>query len=227
MSYIDFKALVKKINLKPKGVKEIVLEVSDSGLDGKLDKLSEMIDQKAEIQFESMVVNYSVTVDLRTNEPITRYKVDDKGIVSEVKKEVEQLEADLGLPQEKIPTKEEKVELERETVDQFIIEGMAPNYDDFPTDFASYVKRRLEGESYSKLATELKISSGMVAEMIDEFRKRIAPLAEPWWEWKQSNDGHVSKENAPNPDGIVTDKGDIDHFNKENVHEDDEQDGAA
>ena len=38
MSYVDFKALVKKINLKPKGVKEIVLEVSDSALKGHLDK---------------------------------------------------------------------------------------------------------------------------------------------------------------------------------------------
>jgi len=47
MSYVDFKALVKKINLKPKGVKEIVLEVSDSALKGHLDRLAEMIEEKA------------------------------------------------------------------------------------------------------------------------------------------------------------------------------------
>jgi hypothetical protein len=33
MAYIDFKALVKKVNLKPKGVKEIVLEVNGTEQD--------------------------------------------------------------------------------------------------------------------------------------------------------------------------------------------------
>ncbi|WP_419882768.1 2-methylcitrate dehydratase [Peribacillus sp. B-H-3] len=199
MSYIDFKALVKKINLKPKGVKEIVLEVSDSGLDGKLDSLSEMIDQKAEIQLESLIVNYSVTVDLRTNEPLTRYTVDGNGTVSELKNENQQLEADLGLPKEKPKTKEEKKEIDREPIDKFILEGLAPNYDDLPNDFAELVKRRLEGESFIKLANELDISSGKVAEMMDDYRQRVAPLAQAWWDWKEGEPNSVNTEKLDEP----------------------------
>jgi hypothetical protein len=227
MSYIVFKALVKKVNLKPKGVKEIVLEVSGSGLDGKLDRLSEMIDQYSEVQLESLIVNYNITINAKTNEPLKSYKVDQNGVVQEVKKENEQLEADFGLPKEKVETKEQKQEIDREPVDQFIIEGLAPNFDDFPDDFANIVKRRLDGESYSKLAGELNTSSGKIVDMIDEYRKRVAPLAQPWWERKQSKDDQISNEKEPKPDEIVTDKGDFDQLNKKNEQTDDEQNGAA
>ncbi|PEF60242.1 2-methylcitrate dehydratase, partial [Bacillus cereus] len=44
MAYIECKPVLKKVNLKPDGKKEIVLEVTDSSLQGKLDSLSEMID---------------------------------------------------------------------------------------------------------------------------------------------------------------------------------------
>ena len=34
MAYIEFKPVLKKVNLKPDGKKEIVLEVTDSSLQG-------------------------------------------------------------------------------------------------------------------------------------------------------------------------------------------------
>jgi len=185
MSFVDFKALVKKVNLKPKGVKEIVLEVSDTGLDGKLDRLSEMIDCKVDVELESRVVNFNVTINARTNKPVTEYKVDEKGVVHEVKPEYEQVEADLGLPEEKVETIEEEKQADREIVDQFIMSGMSPNFDDLPYDFANIVKRKLEGESYLKLANELDISSGKIVELVNEYRKRVAPLAIKWNEWRE------------------------------------------
>jgi hypothetical protein len=140
MSFVDFKALVKKVNLKPKGVKEIVLEVSDAGLDGKLDKLSEMIDTKVNVQLESTVVGYHVTVDAHTNKPVIEYTVDERGVVTEVKPTHEQLEADLDLPALEVETKELYKEIDLEVVDDFIMEGMAPRYDDLPYDFESILK---------------------------------------------------------------------------------------
>ncbi|WP_420954603.1 hypothetical protein [Bacillus haynesii] len=56
MSFIDFKAIVKKVNMKPKGLTEITLEVNTADLDGKIQHLSEMIDQKVESQLESTLV---------------------------------------------------------------------------------------------------------------------------------------------------------------------------
>ncbi|WP_025727739.1 hypothetical protein [Heyndrickxia ginsengihumi] len=232
MVYIDFSAVVKKVNLKPKGVKEIVLEVNDHALDGHLDSLSKMIDNKVEINLEDMVVNFNVTINAKTNQPITEYKVDDKGIVSEVKPDCEQLEADLGLPKEKIETTSKDEQVEREIVDEFILSGMAPGYDDMPNDIADLVKRRLEGESYRKLATELEISSGKIVEIFDEYRKRLAPLATKWWEWKESRSETASKENLPKPNEIVTDNGESDPKHDESdqrsdEHEEDGHDGVA
>jgi len=196
MSFVDFKALVKKVNLKPKGVKEIVLEINDTGLDGKLNKLSEMIDQKVKVDLDSLVVNYNVTINAKTNKPVTEYKVDDKGIVSEVQPTHEQLEADLSLPPEKVKTRVEEEQVDLEIVDNFILSGLSPNYVDLPYDFANIVKRKLEGESYYKLANELEISSGKIVEYVDEYRKRVAASALAWHEWKeeQESNGPVESE---------------------------------
>ena len=185
MSYIEFKPVLKKVNLKPDGKKEIVLEVTDSSLQGKLDSLSEMIDAKVFVSLESMQVNFNVTINAKTNEPVTQYEVDEKGMVQEVKSTFEQIEADLDIPQEKMQTREEKEQADREIIDAFIISGLAPNFEGMPNKLPEIVKRRLEGESYLKLANELSMSSGQIIEVIDEYRKRVAPLAIKWHEWKE------------------------------------------
>ncbi|MBW3491154.1 2-methylcitrate dehydratase [Bacillus sp. FDAARGOS_1420] len=185
MSYIEFKPVLKKVNLKPDGKKEIVLEVTDSSLQGKLDSLSEMIDAKVFVSLESMQVNFNITINAKTNEPVTQYEVDEKGMVQEVKPTFEQIEADLDMSEEKIQTREEKEQADREIIDAFIISGLAPNFEGMPNKLPDMVKRRLEGESYLKLANELSMSSGQIIEVIDEYRKRIAPLAIKWNEWKE------------------------------------------
>ncbi|EOQ01449.1 hypothetical protein [Bacillus cereus] len=185
MAYIEFKPMLKKVNLKPDGKKEIVLEVTDSSLQGKLDSLSEMIDAKVFVSLESMQVNFNVTINAKTNEPVTQYEVDEKGMVQEVKSTFEQIEADLDMPEEKMQTREEKEQADREIIDAFIISGLAPNFEGMPNKLPDIVKRRLEGESYLKLANELSMSSGQIIEVIDEYRKRVAPLAIKWHEWKE------------------------------------------
>ncbi|AKO92685.1 2-methylcitrate dehydratase [Priestia filamentosa] len=194
MSYSEFKPVIKKINLKPDGKQEIVLEVTDGGLKGKIETLMNMIDCKVNCSIESQVVNYNVTLNSKTHKPITTYEVDDKGVVSEVKPQIEQLEADLGLPKEKIKTEEDKRELELAVVDEFILSGLAPQLEDeFAYDMAQIIKRKAEGETYMKIANELDISSGKIVELVDEYRAKVAPLAEKWAEWKEE------KEDAPTP----------------------------
>ncbi len=186
MSYIEFKPTLKKVNLKADGKKEIVLEVTDSSLNGKLDALSEMIDIKVAVSLESLIVNYNVLLNAKTNKPLTEYEVDDKGVVQEVKPSFEQMEADFDIPEEKISTREEKEQTDREIVDAFIISGLAPSFDGMLNKLPEIVKRRIDGESYLKLANELDMSSGQIIEVIDEYRKRVAPLAIKWNEWKEN-----------------------------------------
>ncbi|PFL01181.1 2-methylcitrate dehydratase [Priestia megaterium] len=189
MSYAEFNPVVKKVNLKADGKKEIVLEIGDSGLDGKLDTLAKMIGCKVQCAIESQVVNFNITLNAQTNEPLKTYKVDNKGIVSEVEPEVEQLEANLGLPKEKVKTVEEKQEIELAVVDEFISSGLAPQFEtEFAYDIPQVIKRKNDGETYMKIANELNISSGTIVELVDQYRAKVAPLAEKWKEWKDSQD---------------------------------------
>ncbi len=196
MSYIEFKPTLKKVNLKPGGKKEIVLEVTDDSLNGSMEALSEMIDIKVDVSIESLVVNYNVKLNVKTNKPLTEYEVDDKGVVQEVKQAYEQMEADFDIPEEKILTREEKEQTDREIVDAFIISGLAPSFDGMPNKLPEMVKRRIDGESYLKLASELNMSSGQIIEVIDEYRKRVAPLAIKWHEWKEKQPDVVEQPKA-------------------------------
>lgn len=185
MAYIEFNPLVKKVNLKPDGVKEIVLEIKGTGLQGKIDALAEMIDTHVNVQLEEEFVSYSVAVNKETQKPMTEYKVDDKGVVHEVKP-IEQPELDLGLPPKLVPTVEKEEVLKRQTIDEFIASGLAPTFDDLNLDFYKIMGMHLDGLSYLKIASKLNLSDGRLMEDLDEYRKRVAPLAEKWGEWKES-----------------------------------------
>ena len=194
MSYANFKALVKKINLNPNGVQEIVLEASGDELRGQLEYLARMIDHHTQIEIESTIVNYNVQIDSSTKKPLIEYRVDESGVVHEVKNP-EQLELP-GLPKAEVKIEDETLTIDREVVDEFILNDMAPTFDDLPKNIDEISKRRIQGDSYITLANELETSSGKVVELIDEFRKRIAPLAQKWWEWKEGQEGENGAENT-------------------------------
>ncbi|WEZ00650.1 hypothetical protein P5634_00960 [Bacillus subtilis] len=128
MSFINLKSLVKKVNMKPKGITEIVLEVSTKELGGsRISRLSEMIDKEVQAQLESETVQYVLEINAKTEKPITNYTVDQRGIVNVADPEPEQLEAELGLPEEKPRIEEKPMEIDRGIVDSFITEGTPPS----------------------------------------------------------------------------------------------------
>lgn len=235
MSFINFNGKVKKMNHKPKGITELVLEVPTKELGNRIQNLAEMIDKDVKVEIESDIVRYNVQINANTERPIVNYEVDQSGVVHIAKPESEQLEAELGLPEEKPKIEEKPMEIKREVVDQFIIEGMAPEQEGFPENMADIVKRRIEGESYSKLATELEMSSGAVVDLINDYRAAVAPLAEKWWDWMQdqANEAEplqkVQKENAE--EAAEDEKGSDDSVPDENdlpkEDQKDEEDGAA
>lgn len=166
-----------------------------------------MVDNLAQVELESTIVNYNIEINAATREPLIEYKVGKDGIVAEVDGP-DQLEFP-GLPKENIETEQEEVTVDREAVDQFILNDMSPPYDDLPENMTDIARRRVEGDSYIRLADELGISSGKIVEIIDDYRCRIAPLAQKWWEWKQGQpetqpENTDSDTEAPDDD---TDKG--------------------
>ncbi|WP_426447615.1 2-methylcitrate dehydratase [Paenibacillus sp. S-38] len=183
--FANIKAKLLKVDLRKGGKKILVFESTVRMSAGELEAFNEMIDQEVALAVDSQVISYRVRMNAKTNEPVVKYKVDETGVVSEVKEEGKQVEMDLGLPPEKQQIKEEAAELPRSVVEEFIIAGLAPQYSDLNYDFIEIVTRRADGDSYLRLASDLNVSTGRLAEILDEYCGRVAPLAAKWNEWRE------------------------------------------
>lgn len=197
MGYAEINPTLKNIKLKPKGEVEIVLTTSMSDLRASIGTMSDMIDQKVRVALDSTVVTYNVQINARTEKPIKSYRVDEQGVVSEIKPEGEQVEMDLGLPKDKLPIEEVKEEIDRSVVDEFILALLAPQYDDLPYPFYAWVCDIVEnGATYSQIATSHGMTGKNVSDLIDEYRGRVAPLASAWDNWRKTKVDHPPAEEA-------------------------------
>ncbi|MED0777812.1 MULTISPECIES: hypothetical protein [Bacillus amyloliquefaciens group] len=230
MSFVDFKGIVKKVNHKPKGITEVVLEVPTKEVGSGIQNLAEMIDKDVQAQLESEVVQFNVQVNAHTDRPIINYTVGSDGIVKVADPEPEQLEANLGLPEEKPKIEEKPREIERKIVDSFITEDMAPILDGFPVYITEMAKRRIEGESYQKIANDYVMYEENLIDLINEYRKEVAPYAQAWWDWKQDQEAEaepmekqaprVPLDEADKPEPSAEDE-------KEDENKDEDEHGAA
>lgn len=189
MAFFNFKPTLKTVNLKGDGDIEIKLLVPGHEMRGRIEMLHEMIGEKVEAEFASTVVSYNVQINTRTSKPVTQYRVDDKGVVHEVKpEEGEQVEMELGLPPEKLKIEDKPNSIELQVIVDFILESLAPEYEDLLYDFHIIHDRLSKGEAYSRIATDLGISSGKLTDLTEEYRRRVAPLAAKWNEWREGNE---------------------------------------
>ncbi|MCY8857109.1 hypothetical protein [Bacillus atrophaeus] len=131
----------------------------------------------------------------------------------------------MGLPEEKPRIEEKPMEIDREIVDSFITEGTPPVRDGFPEKIAEIAKRRIEGESYSKLANELEMSSGVIVDLINEYRKEVAPLAVAWWDWKQDQEAEAEPMEKDAPPVPLDESKEADTSSKDEKEEDNQDEG--
>ncbi|MEK5318139.1 hypothetical protein NSS94_02495 [Paenibacillus sp. FSL L8-0644] len=185
MSYINFKGTVKKINLKSSEETEITISIPASELDGQYNTLQSMLELKVIGGLDSQIVTYKVLKNARTGKPITKYTVDDGGVVSVAKPEGEQLSMDLGLPPEKVEVKADPEQIDLEIIQEFILSGLAPRFDDMQYDFVEITERLAGGDTYLKIAADIGMGVGVFVVMVDEYRKRVAPMAAKWDEWRK------------------------------------------
>lgn len=228
MSFIEAEGTLLGANMKKGGKMILQIEVTQD-LDSREDyyHLRKMIERNVKFSLSSQVVNYNIEINARTEKPIKSYRVDENGVVLEVKPVGEQLEMDLGVPKQEDPVEEVPQEISRTVVEEFILSLLAPDYPDMPYPFYDWVLRLNDGETYSRLASEWDMSSGKIVEIIDEYRKRVAPLAAKWDEWRQ---GKVESEPAPKDEGIVRQDApndDLDECEKEILAETEGQDHSG
>ncbi|MFC6545236.1 hypothetical protein [Cohnella cellulosilytica] len=200
------------MNLKPKGEVEIVLTTDLSSLRGNIERISEMIDQKVHVAMDSTVVSYNVQINARTEKPIKSYRVDEKG-VHEVKPEGDQLEMDLDVAKRQEPIKDVPEEIGREVVDAFILSGLAPRPEGwYPIE--DWVAQLSKGVTYQWLAEENGISSGRIIDLVDEYRRAVAPSAAAWDAWRKNKVEQPAGETEADEDdedpGVLHEVGDED-----------------
>ncbi|CCC85596.1 hypothetical protein PPM_2659 [Paenibacillus polymyxa M1] len=196
MSYINFKGTVKKINLKSSEETEITISIPASELDGQYNTLQSMLELKVIGGLDSQIVTYKVLKNARTGKPITKYTVDDGGVVSVAKPEGEQLSMDLGLPPEKVEVKADPEQIDLEVIQDFILSGLAPRFDDMQYDFLEITERLAGGDTYLKIAADIGMGVGVFVIMVDEYRKRVAPMAAKWDEWRKGQVNTVPPEDG-------------------------------
>ncbi|MRN56811.1 hypothetical protein [Paenibacillus monticola] len=212
MSYINFKGTVKKINLKSAEETEITISIPAEELDGQYNILQSMLELKVIGGLDSQIITYKVMKNALTGKPLTKYVVDNTGLVSVAQPEGEQLSMDLGLPAEKVEIKAEPVQIDLEVIQEFILSRLAPNFDDLDHDFVEITLRLSEGETYLKLAAEADMGVGVFVVMVDEYRRRVAPMAASWDEWRngkvktepvvKKEAADVVSEEVENPDEV-------------------------
>ncbi|GGF82926.1 hypothetical protein GCM10010912_30040 [Paenibacillus albidus] len=185
MSYINFKGTVKKINLKSAEETEITISIPASELDGQYNTLQSMLELKVIGGLDSQIVTYKVLKNAKTGKPITKYTVDGSGVVSTAEPEGEQLSLDLGLPAEKVEVKADPEQIDLEIIQEFILSGLAPRFDDIDYDFHEITERLASGDTYLKIAADIGMGVGVFVVMVDEYRKRVAPMAAKWNEWRE------------------------------------------
>ncbi|MGZ0042086.1 hypothetical protein [Paenibacillus ottowii] len=206
MSYINFKGTVKKINLKSSEETEITISIPASELDGQYNTLQGMLELKVIGGLDSQIVTYKVLKNARTGKPITKYTVDDGGVVSVAKPEGEQLSMDLGLPPEKVEVKADPEQIDLEVIQDFILSGLAPRFDDMQYDFLEITERLADGDTYLKIAADVGMGVGVFVVMVDEYRKRVAPMAAKWDEWRQGQVNTVPPKEVEPVDGQQEDQ---------------------
>ncbi len=188
MSYINFKGTVKKINLKSAEETEITISIPASELDGQYNTLQAMLELKVIGGLDSQIVTYKVLKNAKTGKPLTKYTVDGNGVVSATEPEGEQLSMDLGLPPEKVEVKADPEQIDLEIIQDFILSGLAPNFNDMDYDFLEITERLTSGDSYLKIATDVGMGVGVFVVMVEEYRKRVAPMAAKWDEWRKGQE---------------------------------------
>ncbi|MGG1441381.1 hypothetical protein ABE354_04850 [Brevibacillus laterosporus] len=140
----------------------------------------------------------SFDLDTQTDEeaPQTAYTVDGSGMVevksneasedvqdseTEAQEDKPQEEATLEIDGDQESSQQENIpQVEPKVINEFILSGQAPTFEDLPYNFIDVVTRREAGERSMDIAASLDLTSGKWSKIWKDYKGRIASAARDW-----------------------------------------------
>ncbi|MED1666096.1 hypothetical protein [Brevibacillus laterosporus] len=191
----NFEAYLKKIGSGKGDSIEVVLEIENP----KDQEILNLMRLRKTYVFVAIGDNQlSFELDTQTDEetPNTPYTVDGSGVV-EVKpdeateivqdQETEALEdhpQDDATPEiegdQEASQQEDTPQVEPKTINEFILSGHAPTFEDLPYNFIDIVTRREAGERSMDIASSLDLNPSKWSKIWKDYKGRIASAARDW-----------------------------------------------
>ncbi|QDX91095.1 hypothetical protein EEL30_01050 (plasmid) [Brevibacillus laterosporus] len=195
MENTKFEAYLKKIASGKGDSIEIVLEIENPN-DQELLNLMRL--RKTDVFVAIGDTQLSFDLDTQTDEetPQTAFTVDASGVV-EVKSDEtsetvqdSETEAQEDQPQEgatpeidgdqEASQQDDTPQVEPKVINEFILSGQAPTFEDLPYDFIDIVTRREAGERSMDIASSLDLNPSKWSKIWKDYKNRIAPAARDW-----------------------------------------------
>lgn len=180
---LEFKPVIKSINIASEDLTKITLEVKNGSLDGKYDTLRKLSGKTVLIAVLPEEYVYVQDYDSSTNKPVTEWIVNNDGTAEIRKTEQTQLDVD-GLGNIDIKKVERKVA--KELIDEYIRNATTLetplNCNINPRDVILSLDK---GEEFSEIADRYEMSDSSLLTEIEKARQYYAPFADYWNKHKE------------------------------------------
>ncbi|MGG0792616.1 hypothetical protein ABE137_01085 [Brevibacillus laterosporus] len=191
----NFEAYLKKIGSGKGDSIEMVLEI-ENPKDQEILNLMRLRKTYVFVAIGDNQLSFELDTQADEETPNTPYTVDGSGMVevksNEASENVQdsETEAQEDQPQEEaipeiegeqeVSQQEDTPQVEPKTINEFILSGQAPTFEDLPYNFIDIVTRREAGERSMDIAASLDLTSGKWSKIWKDYKGRIASAARDW-----------------------------------------------
>lgn len=170
----NFEAYLKKIGSGKGDSIEVVLEI-ENPKDQEILNLMRLRKTYVFVAVGDTQLSFELDTQADEETPNTPYTVDGSGMV-----EVKPNEASENVQDSETEAQEDQSQVEPKTINEFILSGQAPTFEDLPYNFIDIVTRREAGERSMDIAASLDLTSGKWSKIWKDYKGRIASAARDW-----------------------------------------------
>lgn len=174
---VNFSTELKKVTAKSNGNIEVLMIVSNDSLRGKTDDLNDYLGKTVQVVIHPETYEYSVPYNKQTGKPNIEYIVNNDGTVDVLTEEQTSLELGDGV----VETEERNMQIDKDTIDSFIMSAHSLVYPDSisinPRDVLDRINK---GDSITEVAAAYDMSEFTLLNQLEIARKEFAPFADAW-----------------------------------------------